>query len=46
MLLSGSGEALINAREPVLATWLPAASVPPSSPAMTATSGPSWSAAP
>ena len=46
MLLNGSGEVLISAREPVLAMWLPAARVPPSSPAMTATSGLSWSAAP
>ena len=31
MLLNGSGEVLISARVPVLAMWLPAASVPPSS---------------
>ena len=46
MLLKGSGEVLIRAREPVLAMWVPAARVPPSRPAMTATSGLSPPAAP
>ena len=34
MLLNGSGEVLISARVPVLATCVPAASVPPSRPAI------------